>query len=279
MSSVEKTQESIPENEKLHRSTYDPRAGHTLPTHGDYARTIAKASAQGILSTLDREDGTPYGSVVELLPLEEGNFVVFVSNMADHTKNLKKDPRGSILVADGFGNGYALALSRATFMGTFEKVKEGSSLYRDKYLELHPEANIYIDFPDFAFYKLNVERVRYIGGFGRMSWVEGPSYLEAAPDPLWQRAEGIIKHMNDDHQQNMRDYAKVFGDVTGELDSIEMTCVDRFGFELRAEQNGRGKTIRISFSEEVQEAGQVRKEMVAMAKQARAKIQEIEATS
>ncbi|TNE50849.1 MAG: DUF2470 domain-containing protein [Deltaproteobacteria bacterium] len=269
MTDTTKTEESFPENERLHRSTYNPREGHVLPTHGDYARTITVASHQGVLSTIDREDGTPYGSIVELLPLPNGDFAFFVSGMADHTKNLKKNPQCSILVAEGFGQGYALALSRATYMGKATKVTEDLESLREGYLKLHPEAHVYIDFPDFVFYQLKIERVRYIGGFGRMSWVEGGEYQSASPDPLWEKADGIIQHMNEDHQHNLRDYAHAFGKVEGDIDSIVMTCVDRFGFEMRARQGEREHTVRISFSEEVTDPKRVRHEMVALAQQAR----------
>lgn len=257
------------DNDNLHRSSYDPRAGHMLPTHGDYARTLTVASTQGVLATADREDGTPYASIVELIPLEDGSFVIFISGMADHTKNLKQDGRCSLLVAEGFGQGYALALSRATYMGKATKVTDRSK-YREAYLALHPEAQIYIDFPDFGFYHIEVERVRYIGGFGRMSWVEGVDYTRANPDPLWKGAQGIVEHMNDDHKHNLRDYVKAFGDIEGDITDVTMTCVDRFGFEVRAMVGDKGHTVRFSFSEELRAPEQVRGEMVAMAKKARA---------
>lgn len=269
MNVQEKNEETIPENEKLHRSTYDPRAGHTLPTHGDYARTLTVASTQGTLSTVDREDGTPYGSIVELIPLDNGDFVFFISGMADHTKNIKKDPRGSLLVADGFGRGYALALSRATYMGEIKRVDNGQEAHREAYLKLHPEAHVYIDFPDFAFYRLHVDRVRYIGGFGRMSWVDGEGYAGAQADPLWESAEGILTHMNEDHKHNMVEYARAFGKIEGDIDDVTMTCVDRFGFEMRVTQGDKGHTVRMSFSKEVTSSEQVRHEMVAFARQAR----------
>lgn len=262
-------QEEINDNEKLHRSTYDPREGHELPTHGDYARTLTIASHQGVLSTIDREDGTPYGSIVELLPLEDGDFVFFISGMAAHTKNIRKDPRVSLLIAEGFGQGYALALSRATFLGEAKRVEDGLALYREKYIEVHPESAFYIDFPDFAFYKLHVNRVRYIGGFGRMSWVPGEEYHMSYPDPLWKHANGIITHMNEDHKHNMISYVKAFEKIEDDITEIEMNVVDRFGFEMRAVVGGKGRTIRMSFSEEVRDAGQVRKEMVALAQKAR----------
>ncbi|MEM1008967.1 MAG: DUF2470 domain-containing protein [Myxococcota bacterium] len=255
--------------ESQHRSTYDPRAGHIIPSHADYARTLAIASKQGVLSTIDREDGSPYGSIVEILTLEDGHFVFFVSSMAAHTKNLRKDARASLIISEGFGQETALALSRATFMGVAEHEPKGRELYRERYLKQHPDASVYIDFSDFSFFRLNVQRVRYIGGFGRMSWIDGTEYTQAQPDLLWSAAPGIIKHMNEDHQHNMKDYAHAFAEIREEIKDVHMTLVDQFGFELRLDLKQSGKTVRISFTKPLTSAREVRPAMIELAKEAR----------
>ena len=55
---------------------------------------------------------------------------------------------------------------------------------RDRYLEANPASAYYIDFGDFTFYRLDVQSIRYVGGYGRMSWVDASVYAEAEPDPL-----------------------------------------------------------------------------------------------
>ena len=50
---------------------------------------------------------------------------------------------------------------------------------RDRYLAANPSAAYYIEFGDFVFYRLNVESIRYVGGYGRMSWVDADSYATA----------------------------------------------------------------------------------------------------
>ena len=50
----------------------------------------------------------------------------------------------------------------------------------DLYLEKHPNARQYVNFPDFQFYRLEVEKARYIAGFGRMGWITGDRYRAAA---------------------------------------------------------------------------------------------------
>ena len=49
---------------------------------------------------------------------------------------------------------------------------------------LNPASAYYIDFGDFSFWRLEVRSVRYVGGYGRMSWVEAADYAAAEADPL-----------------------------------------------------------------------------------------------
>ena len=53
--------------------------------------------------------------------------------------------------------------------------------FRELYLAAHPASAAFIDFPDFAFYRLRADRVRYIAGFGRMGWIRKDAF--AASDP------------------------------------------------------------------------------------------------
>ena len=76
---------------------------------------------------------------------------------------------------------------------------DARAVARERYLEANPAASYYIDFGDFTFLRLTVDHVRYVGGYGRMSWVDAPAYRAAAPDPLVDAAAGIIEHMNADH--------------------------------------------------------------------------------
>src|SRR5215211_7612844 len=72
---------------------------------------------------------------------------------------------------------------------------------RDRYLKANPTSAYYIDFGDFTFYRLDVQSIRYVGGYGRMSWVDAAAYALAEPDPLATAAAGIIEHMNGDHAE------------------------------------------------------------------------------
>ena len=69
----------------------------------------------------------------------------------------------------------ALAQARVTLVGQVELAANRKAL-ADVYLGYHPNARQYINFTDFQFYRLHVERARYIAGFGRMGWITDGRY-------------------------------------------------------------------------------------------------------
>src|SRR5262249_46347343 len=76
---------------------YDPAV--PTPTHGERARTLAASIATGTLCTIAREPaGTPYGSLVTFA-MAGASPVFFISELAEHTKNLRADHRASLMVA------------------------------------------------------------------------------------------------------------------------------------------------------------------------------------
>jgi len=144
------------------------------------ALDLIAGSARGVLCTLLPDGGEPYGSLVDILPLADGDAVLFLSGLAEHRKNLDADPRGSLLLGPAIGSPDALTQPRATVVGRAERVEDRAE-FRDLYLQAHPAAVAFIDFPDFAFYRLRVQRVRYIAGFGRMGWIPKDSFAGLDP--------------------------------------------------------------------------------------------------
>src|SRR6185436_375361 len=84
---------------------------------------------------------------------------------------------------------------------------EEKSAVRATFLAQQPSSSYYVDFKDFAFYRLEPAALRYVGGFGRMSWVTADDYAVAEADPLADAAAGILAHMNDDHADALIAYA------------------------------------------------------------------------
>lgn len=142
------------------------------------ARDLVKAARHGVLSTLMPDEGYPYGSLVEILPLADGDLVLFLSQLAEHRRFLSIDPRASVVIAPHIQAPRAMAQPRVTLIGRAEPVEDRAA-FAEAYVRLHPTAATYINFPDFGFYRLRVDRVRYIAGFGQLGWVPSDAYRAA----------------------------------------------------------------------------------------------------
>src|SRR4051794_35694021 len=69
------------------------------PTHAERARTLVAGSNRGVLSTLALDPaGYPFGSVATYAIDGDGRPIVFVSTMAEHTRNAAADARASLIV-------------------------------------------------------------------------------------------------------------------------------------------------------------------------------------
>ena len=138
---------------------------------------------------------------------------------------------------------------------------------RGLYLSRHENAKYWQDYTDFAYYRLEVSGVYFIGGFGVMGWVSTEDYGSAPPDPLAEAAPGIIQHMNADHADALRLIAHRFAGEAA--DEAAMTAVDRLGFHLRLKSGDRIHGRRVAFLQEVKSSDAARVALVEMVRQAR----------
>jgi putative heme iron utilization protein len=229
-------------------------------------------SSRGVLSTLALDPpGYPFGSAATYALDEEGRPLLFVSRMAEHTRNAAADARASLIVAEPVPEGSdPLAAGRVTLVGDLLEVGPAErAAVRDRYLAANPSSAYYIDFGDFSFWRLEVRSVRYVGGYGRMSWVEASDYGAAEADPLaGASAASILEHMNAEHAESLVLMARSLGGRAGAVEAV-MTAVDRYGFDLVAVGPEGRAALRIGFSAPVAEPEQVRREMVRLVRTAR----------
>jgi heme iron utilization protein len=242
------------------------------PTHAERARTLVAGQTRGALSTIGLQPaGTPFGSVVTYGLDESGRPTFFVSTLAEHTRNLDADPRASLLVVEETPVGAdPLASGRVTLLGVVAEVTdpEERAGARAGYLAANPGA-FYVDYGDFRAMRLAVTDVRYVGGFGRMSWVDAAAYAGARPDPLRSDAAGIIGHMNADHPTALVALCHRDGGRP-DVVSASMTAVDRYGFEVIAQFDGdHREALRIGFRTPQDSADGVRQELISMLDAAR----------
>lgn len=242
------------------------------PTHAERCRTLVADARSATLSTIAREPaGYPYGSLVTVAWDRVGRPLMLLSRLAEHTQNLDDHAEASMLVTEPPGrHEEVLALGRVTLLGPCAKVPASEVAdVRATFLAAQPRAGYYVDFEDFAFYRLEPTALRYVGGFGRMSWVGAEDYARAEPDPLAGAAAGILTHMNDDHGDALLAYAKGLL-LVPEASAATMTAVNRYGFDLAISTPRGPRAARLAFDQPVTSTDEVRKAMVALVKRARA---------
>ena len=131
-----------------------------------HARFILREALFGSLAT-EGEGGYPFASLVGVAAMPSGAPVMLLSNLAKHTHNIRKDPRVSLLLTEKSKDQDPLQAGRLTVTG--EVVEVGKDEVRARYLVRHPEASKYVDFADFGFWGLAIERGHLVATFGRIS--------------------------------------------------------------------------------------------------------------
>lgn len=124
----------------------------------------------------------PFVTLVTVAFDREGRALLLLSRLAEHTANLEACSHASLLVSEAVEGVSTdpLSLGRVTLVGSCARVAEGDvDACRRTFLDRHPEASAYAEFADFGFFQLVPDHVRYVGGFGRMSWVDAKAYADA----------------------------------------------------------------------------------------------------
>jgi putative heme iron utilization protein len=254
---------------RRHAASGPPAPQLPEPTYAERTRTLFSLASIGTLSTMSRKcPGFPFGSLMPYALDHAGRPIFLISSMAMHTQNLHSDPRCSLFLTQAGSDDDPLGAARATLVGEARPVPpDDVPAAREIYLAAHPNGRYWVDFSDFAFYRLQPVDVYYVGGFGVMGWVEAADYARAAPDPLATSAAEIIAHMNADHEEAMVLLARVHAHL--QATEAAMTSVDRLGFTLRLKTEQGMKGARINFPGEVSTPQQTRKALVAMVQAAR----------
>jgi putative heme iron utilization protein len=237
-------------------------------TPAEEARALVASTNVATLGT-HSSDGYPWASLVAYGSLEDGSPVLFVSRLAEHARNLDGDGRASLVVADPHPREDVLASGRVTLAGTAERpAPELAETARDAYVAAVPSAKAYMAFRDFSLWVLRVERVRWVGGYGRMDSVDAESYTAAEADPVARTAGAAKAHLNDDHAEALLAMAQALG---GFPDATAATCtaIDRYGLDLDLDTPRGPTATRIGFAERVTAADGLRAATVELARRAR----------
>jgi putative heme iron utilization protein len=238
-------------------------------TPAEEARTLVEGNRMAALATLS-EDGSPWGSMVLYAALEDGTPVLCLSTLAEHGRNITRDPRASLVVGETGVTGDPLDSGRVTLAGVLE-VPEGEALEaaRAAYKAASPASGLYGGFGDFTYYVLRIERLRWVGGYGRMDSTDADAYREAEPDPVASGAAYAIEHLNADHADALLLMAK---HLAGHPDATEAKCmrIDRYGLDLHVQTPRGFAEARLPFAEPATRPGDLRAATVELTKRARA---------
>jgi putative heme iron utilization protein len=143
------------------------------------AKAMIRTATHGALACLEPGTGHPLASRVGVASFADGTPLIVISALAAHSAALRADPRCSLLIGDA-GKGDPLASARISPVCRAEMLERGSAMAveaRERYLAVHPKAGVYVDLPDFRFFRLEVERASLNGGFGRAFGFRGDELL------------------------------------------------------------------------------------------------------
>lgn len=235
-------------------------AGEREDDRGVIARRLIRGGNRAALAT--NFNGRPYVSLVIVACDVDASPLLLLSDLAQHTKNLRANPSVSLLF-DGTGD-YPDPLTgpRLTVLGRAERCDDPRALAR--FGARHPSSADYAGFADFHLYRVEVERGHLVAGFGRISWVERGELKFAADASALAAAEPeIVEHMNTDHADAVALYAEKLLGRTGS--GWRMAGIDPEGLDLRC----AGETARLDFARPVLTPAQVRAALVELAQAAR----------
>jgi putative heme iron utilization protein len=212
-----------------------------------------------VLSTLSIDvEGYPFGSIAPYAVGHDGKPIILISDIAQHTRNIKRNNKVSLTVFDP-NTDDPQSSSRLTWIGDAEPIDQADIDARDRYLRYFPTSESYFGTHDFSFYRIGLKRARFIGGFGQIFWIDPDAML--ANNPFRETEHGIVDHMNQDHQQALFHYCKLFG-LTN-VETVTMTGIDSEGFDLSVDK----RKLRIDFDSPIHTSEEARANLVKLARQ------------
>jgi hypothetical protein len=230
-------------------------------------RRLMRRLTRVSLATVEAKGSGPHASLAMVAVDHDASPLLLLSDLADHTRNLKADPRASLLFDGTADRAVPLAGERASVQGRVERITDEPRLLA-RYVARHPDAAGYASFGDFNLYRMRVERAHLVAGFGRIRWVPAEAVLHDTSDAedLAEAEPGIVAHMNDDHADAILLYAgRLLG--RGDGQGWRMTGVDPEGADLR--HDASGQVARLPFDKPVRDAEGARVELVRLVKRAR----------
>ena len=229
-------------------------------------RSLLRRSRQGALATLVAKTGSPYCSLVAVASHPDASPLLLISRLALHTQNILADNRVSLML-DERAPGDPLQGARIMLSGRAVAASDDDKpLLRRRYLAAHPSAEMFVDFTDFGFFRVALDSIHLVAGFGRIVDLEPDNVLTnlSGADKLIEAEDGAIEHMNTDHSDAIGLYATRL--LKAPASDWRCTGLDPDGLDL----TDGDAILRLNFPRRIATPGDLRKILVELAAQARA---------
>ena len=142
---------------------------------------LVRKYSTAALGTL--HEGAPYVSLVPYAIAADGSgFIIHVSTLAAHTKDMLADARVSLLIAEAEGGGKSpQALQRVSVQGVARRIASAAPElhgFRAAYLARFPEAEQMFGFADFSIFLIRPVAARFVAGFGQAHSLSAESMVQ-----------------------------------------------------------------------------------------------------
>lgn len=237
------------------------------------AKLLLRTTRSAALATLVPDSGQPFATLVNIATAPDATPLLLLSELAAHRRHLAADPRLSLLLYAP-GRGDPLAHPRLTVLGRARRIEEAEqrAAARERFLARHPKSELYVDFPDFSFFAVEMENAHLNGGFARAASLAAEQIytaIDAASEVVAAEA-GAIAHINADHADVPALLARAFGapanvDRSAAAGPWRAVGLDPEGIDLGNETN----LVRVAFPRPVSTVVELRQVLVDLAAAAR----------
>jgi heme iron utilization protein len=240
----------IPDCGALRREGERKMADEAADTPAWAARKLLRAARVGTLAT--SMDGQPFASLVTPACAPDLSVLLLLSDLSEHTRHLRAEPRCSIMVAGPAADANPQTAPRVTVTGTAEPSVDAAM--KTRWLAIHPYAELYSGFEDFRLWRIRPRAALFVGGFARATRLR---QADLSPDAsaiatLAAAEADILGHCNADHADAMTTLAQAAGE------GWRMVAVDVDGCDLAS----GNRVVRVAWSAPVTDAASVRKALV-----------------
>jgi len=190
---------------------------------------LFRNSQAGVLSTISqRNKGYPFGSYTTFMSGRDRSLYFYLSDIAQHTINFKKNSKASLTIVNQNTKGDKQNSQRLSLLGDITNLtKQETKNYKEKFHIIFPESKKYADFHGFNLYKMELNDIRWIGGFGKIGWLETERWKTQLPE-WYSKEKKIVNHMNDDHKNSIISSLKAQHNIEDENAKMLFLTIDGY---------------------------------------------------